>query len=226
MPDDLPPGLPPERTITHGIDLNPGSKPVSRPSYRLSVSEASEVERQLADYLQRGFIRPSNSPWASPILLVKKKDGSMRMCVDYRGLNALTIKNKYPPLPRIDEFFDQLHGSCYFTKIDLRSGYHQLRIRLCNISKTAFRTRFGHYEFLVMPFGLTNAPASFMTLMDSVLRPCLGKFVVVFLDDILIYSRSMEEHLEHYEKCLRCYVFISYMLKNLSVSSVRLQFTI
>ena len=188
-----------KRQVQHGIDVVQGSKPVSKPPYRLSAAEASEVERQLTDYLKRGFIQPKCSPWASPILLVKKKDGSMRLCVDYRGLNALTIKNKYP-LPRIDELFDQLNGAWYFTKIDLRSGYHQVRIRTQDVSKTAFQTRFGHYEFLVMPFGLTNAPATFMTLMDSVLRPYLGKFVVVYLDDILIYSRSLEEHLDHLKK--------------------------
>lgn len=131
----------------HDIELIDGCKPVSRPPYRLSASEASEVEKQLADYVQRGFIRPSTSPWASPILLVKKKDGSMCMCIDYRGLNALTIKNKYP-LPRIDELFDQLHGARYFNKIDLRSGYHQ-QVRVCprNIPKTTFRTRFDHFDF-------------------------------------------------------------------------------
>ncbi|MCO5567952.1 hypothetical protein L7F22_021648 [Adiantum nelumboides] len=152
----------------------PGTKPISKPPYRLSHTEAIEVEKQSADYVNRGYIKPSSSPWASPILLVKKKDGTMRMCVDYRGLNSVTIKNKYP-LPRVDELFDQLQGACYFMKIDLRSGYHQVRIRSADIPKTAFRTRFGHYEFLVMPFGLTNALAMFMTLMDSVLRPYLGK---------------------------------------------------
>ena len=150
----------------------------------------------MADYISRGFIKPSSSPWASPILLVKKKDGTMRMCVDYRALNAVTIKNKYP-LPRVDELFDQLLGASYFTKIDLRSGYHQVRICLADIPKTAFRTRFGHFEFLVMPFGLTSPPATFMTLMDSVLRPYLGKFIIFFLDDILIYSATKEEHLAH-----------------------------
>ena len=196
FPDDLPDGLPPSREVDHPIEVVPGSKPVSKPAYRLSHSEAQEVERQLAEYVRKGFIRPSSSPWASPILLVKKKDGSMRMCVDYRSLNQLTIKNKYP-MPRIDELFDQLKGAKYFSKIDLRSGYHQVRIREQDVPKTEFRTRFGHYEFLVMPFGLTNAPASFMTLMDTVLRPYLGKFIVVFLDDIFVYSKTCKEHKEH-----------------------------
>ena len=189
----------PKRALPHRIDVAPGTKPISKPSYRLSAIEAAEVERQLADYLSKGFIRKSSSPWASPILLVKKKDGSMRMCVDYRSLNTVTIKNKYP-LPRIDELFDQLKGAKYFSKIDLHSGYHQVRINADDIPKTAFRTRFGHYEFLVLPYGLTNAPTTFMTLMDSVLRPYLGKFVIVFLDDILVYSKTLEEHLEHLRK--------------------------
>ncbi|MCO5561094.1 hypothetical protein L7F22_014715 [Adiantum nelumboides] len=193
---DLPRGLPPTSDVQHRIDVLSGTKPVSKSPYRLSASEAKEVESQLADYLARGFIRLRTSPWASPVLLVKKKDGSMRMCVDYRGLNAITIKNTYP-LPRVDELFDQLHGARYFTKIDLRSGYNQVRILSEDISKTAFRTRFGHFEFLVMPFGLTNAPATFMTLMDSVLQSYLGKFTVVFLDDILIYSKIEDEHIEH-----------------------------
>ncbi|MCO5599478.1 hypothetical protein L7F22_053582 [Adiantum nelumboides] len=193
---DLPPGLPPTRDVQHRIDVLPGTKPMSKPPYRRSAGEAKEVESQLADYLARGFIRPSASPWTSPILLVKKKDGFMCMCIDYRGLNAITIKNKYP-LPRVDELFDQLHGAQYFTKIDLCLRYHQVRILSEDISKTAFRTRFGHFEFLVMPFGLTNAPTTFMTLMDSVLRPYLGKFTVVFLDDILNYSKTKDEHIEH-----------------------------
>ena len=196
FPDDLPDGLPPSREVDHPIEVILGSKPISKPAYRLSHSEAQEVKRQLADYVRKGFIRPSSSPWASPILLVKKKDGSMRMCIDYRSLNQITIKNKYP-MPRIDELFDQLKGAKYFSKIDLRTGYHQVRIREQDVPKTAFRTRFGHYEFLVMPFGLTNAPASFMMLMDTVLRPYLGKFVVVFLYDILVYSKTRKEHKEH-----------------------------
>ena len=145
--------LPPTCNVQHGIDVMEGKKPVSKPPYRMSASESQEVERQLVDYLARGFIRPSTSPWASPILLVKKKDGSMQMCIDYRGLNAITVKNKYP-LPRVDELFDQLHGARYFSKIDLCLGYHQVPIQTEDIAKTAFRTKFGHYEFLVMPFGL------------------------------------------------------------------------
>ncbi|KAD5318028.1 hypothetical protein E3N88_17974 [Mikania micrantha] len=155
-----------------------------------------ELSNQLQELLNRGFIRPSFSPWGAPFLFVKKKDGSFRMCIDYRELNKVTIKNRYP-LPRIDDLFDQLQGSSYHSKIDLRSGYHQLRIQEEDIPKTAFRTRYGHYEFLVMPFGLTNAPAVLMDLMNRVCKPYLDKFVIVFIDDILIYSKTQEEHAEH-----------------------------
>ncbi|KAJ0954354.1 putative nucleotidyltransferase, Ribonuclease H [Helianthus annuus] len=144
-----------------------------------------ELSTQLQELLDKGFIRPSFSPWGAPVLFVKKKDGSFRMCIDYRELNKLTIKNRYP-LPRIDDLFDQLQGSSFYSKIDLRSGYHQLRIQEESIPKTTFRTRYGHYEFLVMPFGLTNAPAVFMDLMNRVCKPYLDKFVIVFIDDILI----------------------------------------
>ncbi|GJU47471.1 reverse transcriptase domain-containing protein [Tanacetum coccineum] len=163
---------------------------------RLAPSEMQELSNQLQELTDRGFIRPSTSPWGAPVLFVKKKDGSFRMCIDYRELNKLTIKNRYP-LPRIDDLFDQLQGSSVYSKIDLRSGYHQLRVREEDIPKTAFRTRYGHYEFQVMPFGLTNAPAVFMDLMNRVCKPYLDKFVIVFIDDILIYSRNEEEHANH-----------------------------
>ncbi|GJS89148.1 reverse transcriptase domain-containing protein [Tanacetum coccineum] len=175
------------------IDLIPGASPVVRSPYRLAPSEMLELSNQLKELQEKGFIRPSHSPWGAPVLFVKKKDGSMRMCIDYRELNKLTIKNRYP-LPRIDDLFDQLQGACCFSKIDLRLGYHQLRVREEDIPKTAFRTRYGHFEFTVMPFGMTNAPAIFMDLMNRVCKPYLDKFVIVFIDDILIYSKSEEEH--------------------------------
>ncbi|GJX78277.1 putative reverse transcriptase domain-containing protein [Tanacetum coccineum] len=155
-----------------------------------------EFSEQLKELFDKGFIRPSSSPWGALVLFVKKKDGSFRMCIDYRELNKLTVKNRYP-LPRIDDLFDQLQGSSVYSKIDLRSGYHQLRVREEDIPKTAFRTRYGHYEFQVMPFGLTNAPAVFMDLMNRVCKPYLDKFVIVFIDDILIYSKNKQEHEEH-----------------------------
>ncbi|KAK9075551.1 hypothetical protein SSX86_003876 [Deinandra increscens subsp. villosa] len=195
FPEDLP-GLPPFRQVEFGIDLTPGAAPIARAPYRLAVSKLNELSSQLQELLDKGFIRPSSSPWGEPVLFVKKKDGTFRMCIDYRELNKVTIKNRYP-LPRIDDLFDQLQGSSYFSKIDLRSGYHQLRVRDEDVPKTAFRTRYGHYEFLVMPFGLTNAPAVFMDLMNRVCKPYLDKFVIVFIDDILIYSKTKEEHEEH-----------------------------
>ncbi|GJV30567.1 putative nucleotidyltransferase, ribonuclease H [Tanacetum coccineum] len=195
FPDDLS-GLPPIREIEFRIELIPGATPVAKSPYRLAPSELEELSGQLKELQDKGFIRPSSSPWGAPVLFVKKKDGSFRMCIDYRELNRLTVKNRYP-LPRIDDLFDQLQGSQFFSKIDLRSGYHQLRVHEDDIPKTAFRTRYGHFEFTVMPFGLTNAPAIFMDLMNRVCRPYLDKFVIVFIDDILIYSKTQEEHVEH-----------------------------
>ncbi|GJU60253.1 putative reverse transcriptase domain-containing protein [Tanacetum coccineum] len=195
FPEDLP-GLPPTRQVEFQIDLIPGAAPVARAPYRLAPSEMKELSEQLKEISDKGFIRPSSSPWGAPVLFVKKKDGSFRMCIDYRELNKLTVKNRYP-LPRIDDLFDQLQGSSVYSKIDLRSGYHQLWVREEDISKTAFRTRYGHYEFQVMPFGLTNAPAVFMDLMNRVCKPFLDKFVIVFIDDILIYSKNKKEHEEH-----------------------------
>ncbi|GKF53043.1 putative reverse transcriptase domain-containing protein [Tanacetum coccineum] len=156
-----------------------------------------ELSDQLKELFDKGFIRPSSSPWGAPVLFVKKKYGSFRMCIDYRELNKLTVKNRYP-FPRIDDLHDQLQGSSIYSKIDLRSGYHQLRVREEDIPKTAFRTRYAHYEFQVMPFGLTNAPVVFMDLMNRVCKPYLDKFVIVFIDDdILIYSKNKKEHEEH-----------------------------
>ncbi|KAK8700608.1 hypothetical protein V6N13_018999 [Hibiscus sabdariffa] len=158
--------------------------------------ELKELKKQLEKLQSKGFVRPSTSPWGAPVLFVKKKDGSMRLCIDYRQLNRVTIKNKYP-LPRIEDLFDQLKDASVFSKIDLRSGYYQMRVKDADVPKTAFRTRYGHFEFLVMPFGLTNAPAAFMDLMNRIFKPYLDKFVVVFIDDILIYSRNKDEHAEH-----------------------------
>ncbi|KAI3819610.1 hypothetical protein L1987_13451 [Smallanthus sonchifolius] len=195
FPKDLS-SLPPVRQVEFRIDLMPGANPVARAPYRLASSEMQELASQLQELSDKGFIRPSHSPWGAPVLFVKKKDGSFRMCIDYRELNKLTIKNRYP-LPRIDNLFDQLQGSTCFSKIDLRSGYHQLRVQEDDIPKTAFRTRYGHYEFMVMPFGLTNAPAVFMDLMNRVCKPYLDKFVIVLIDDILIYSKTKADHEEH-----------------------------
>ncbi|GJT61718.1 putative reverse transcriptase domain-containing protein [Tanacetum coccineum] len=200
FPEDLP-GLPPTRQVEFHIELIPGAAPVARAPYRLAPAEMKELAEQLKELSDKGFIRPSSSPWGAPILFVKKKDGSFRMCIDYRELNKLTVKNRYP-LPRIDDLFDQLQGSSIYSKIDLRSGYHQLRVREEDIPKTAFRTRYGHYEFRVMPFGLTNAPAVFMDLMNRVCKPYLDKFVIVFIDDILIYSHNEKEHEEHLKTIL------------------------
>ncbi|GJV82490.1 putative reverse transcriptase domain-containing protein [Tanacetum coccineum] len=195
FPEDLP-GIPPTRQVEFQIDLMPGVAPVARAPYRLAPSEMKELSDQLKELSDKGFIRPSSSPWGAPVLFVKKKDGSFRMCIDYQELNKLTVKNRYP-LPRIDDLFDQLQGSSVYSKIDLRSGYHQLRVREEDIPKNAFRTRYGHYEFQVMPFGLTNALAIFMDLMNRVCKPYLDKFVIVFIDDILIYSNNKQEHEKH-----------------------------
>nr|GEY19799.1 putative reverse transcriptase domain-containing protein [Tanacetum cinerariifolium] len=190
------PGIPPARPVEFQIDMVLGDVPVARAPYRLAPSEMKELAEQLQELSDKGFIRPSSSPWGAPVLFVKKKDGSFRMCINYRELNKLTVKNRYPLL-RIDDLFDQLQESSVYSKIDLRSGYHQLRVREEDIPKTTFRMRYRHYEFQVMPFGLTNAPAVFMDLMNRVCKPYLDKFVIVFIDDILIYSKNKKEHEEH-----------------------------
>ncbi|WVZ71282.1 hypothetical protein U9M48_019884 [Paspalum notatum var. saurae] len=189
-------GMPHDREVEFLIELLPGTAPIAKRQYRVAPKEQELIKENIDELLGKGFIRPSSSPWAFPVLFVDKKDGSRRMCVDYRALNDVTIKNKYP-LPRIDDLFDQLQGACVFSKIDLRSGYHQMKICPSDIPKTAFITRFGLYEYTVMSFGLTNAPAYFMNLMKKVFMEYLDKFVVVFIDDILIYSKTEEEHEEH-----------------------------
>jgi hypothetical protein len=169
---------------------------VSRTPYRMSTPELVELKLQLKEMMNKGYIWPNVSPWGALVLFVNKKDGTLRLCIDYRQLNKVTIKNKYP-LPRIDDLFDQLGGASIFSKIDLRSRYHQVRIKGEDNYKTTFRTRYGHYEFVVVPFGLTNALATFMCLMNNVLSKFLDKFVLVFIDNILIYSKNREEHEEH-----------------------------
>lgn len=185
--------MPPHRPFDHQIPLVPAAIPVHKKPYRYAPTQKDELERQVKDMLARGVIQPSHSPYASPVILVKKKDGGWRMCVDYRYLNALTVKNKYP-LPIVEELLDELAGAKYFTKLDLRSGYHQIRLVEGEEFKTAFKTHHGHWEFKVMPFGLTNAPATFQSAMNLLFAHMLRKGVLIFMDDILIYSPTLEEH--------------------------------
>jgi hypothetical protein len=189
-------GMPPDREVEFIIELMPGMAPISKRPYHMPPNELKELKEQLKVLLDKGFIRPNSSPWGCPALFVKKKNDSLRMCVDYRPLNEVTIKNKYP-LPRIDILFDQLSGACYFSKIDLRLGYHQIKIRQEDIPKTAFSTRYGLYEFTVMSFGLTNALEYFMYLMNSIFMEELDIFVVIFIDDILIYLKTRDDHARH-----------------------------
>ena len=197
-------GLPPEREVEFTIELEPGASPISKAPYRMAPVELAELKKQIEELLEKGFIRPSVSPWGAPVLFVKKKDGSLRLCIDYHQLNKVTIKNKYP-LPRIDDLLDQLVGASVFSKIDLRSGYHQLRVRVEDVPKTAFRTRYGHYEFLVMPFGLTNAPATFQRLMSHAFKEYLRIFLEIFMDDLCVHTLKQEDHVPQlrqvFDKC-------------------------
>ena len=189
-------GIPPDRSDPFTIELEPGTISISKALYRMALVEMAELKKQLEELLDKGFIRPSSLPWVAPVLFVKKKDGSFRLCIDYRGLNTVTLKNKYP-LPRIYELLDQLKGAKWFSKIDLASGYHQIPIDPRDVRKTAFSTRYGHYEFVVMPFGLTNARTAFMKMMNGVFREFLEEFVIIFIDDILVYSKDEGTHQNH-----------------------------
>lgn len=196
-----PTGLPPVRACDHQIPLVPGAKPVYIRPYRYAPALKDEIERQITDMLQSGIIQPSTSPFSSPVLLVKKKDNTWRFCVDFRHLNAMTQKGKYP-VPIIDELLDELGQAAWFSSLDLRAGFHQIRLQSGEEFKTTFQTHSGHYEFRVMAFGLTGAPASFQGAMNTTLAPLLRKCVLVFFDDILIYSNSYGDHLVHLQSVL------------------------
>jgi hypothetical protein len=199
MPKDLPKDLPLRRRVDHVIKLMPGVAPLAKGPYRMSHEELKELKVQLEELLTKGYIKPNKSPYGALVLFVHKKDGTLRMCVDYRALNKATVKNRYPLL-RIDDLFDCLSGTKVFSGINLRSGYYQIQIAKGDKEKTACRTRYGSYEFFVMPFGLTNAPTTFCTLMNDIFWEWLDDFVVVYIDDILIYHGSLEEHAEHLRK--------------------------
>ena len=199
MPSESPKTLPPRRVVDHKIELVPSSKPPSKAPYRMSPMELAELRKQLTELLDAGYILPFKALYSAPILFQKKQDGSLHMCVDYRALNKVTVKNKYP-VPLIQDMFERLCKATYLTKLDLRSGYWQVRIAEGDEPKTTYVTRYGSYEFLVMPFGLTNAFATFCNLMNDVLYEFVDHFVVVYLYDIVVYSESLEDHLEHLRK--------------------------
>jgi hypothetical protein len=195
FPEELP-GMPPDRDIEIVIELLPQTPPISKMLYRMPVNELAELKKQIAELESKGFIRPSSSPWGAHVLFVEKKDGTQQMCMDYHSLNEVTIKNEYP-LPWIEDLFDQMKGASAFLKIDLRSGYYQLKIWESHIPKIAFHTRYGLYKYTMMSFRLTNTPTYFMYIMNKVLMEYLDKFMVVFIDDILIFSKTEEDHEMH-----------------------------